>query len=282
MPVLYFWYIDFLPAFRIESTCIMQKIEYHMMRLWHICFRLMPAFVPVAFRPPASPKKMIFEGLKKLLFSVTILAAILSGCSSDFEKGEACLQLGDYEMAITFFGKALYRNPKNIQARRGMGKALLQRSVATGDTADWAQALINLEAARSLSGVSQIDGILSEAWAGRARHFLAQNDTIQALAALSRAIELNPRALEAINLAGIVYNRLGSIGKSEALFRKAIAIDSTNASGYFNTGMVCWQKQEYKQAHAHWLKALRYAPDDNDILYWFALVEKALREGAAP
>jgi Flp pilus assembly protein TadD len=107
---------------------------------------------------------------------------------------------------------------------------------------------------------------------------LGGQDSISALDALSRAIECNPRALEPINLAGIIYFRMGEPDKAEALFARALAIDSLSAAAHFNLGMVYWQGGRFSDAHGQWYAALAASPRDRDILYWFALAEKKKRE----
>ena len=42
--------------------------------------------------------------------------------------------------------------------------------------------------------------------------------------------------------------------------------------------MLRWQAGDVRGAHDQWLAALKALPDDEDILYWFALAEKKLRE----
>jgi hypothetical protein len=42
--------------------------------------------------------------------------------------------------------------------------------------------------------------------------------------------------------------------------------------------MIHWQAGEFRRAHGFWLKALKSMPRDEDILYWFALSEKKVRE----
>jgi len=42
--------------------------------------------------------------------------------------------------------------------------------------------------------------------------------------------------------------------------------------------MIYWQAGDVRQAHEHWLKSLKSLPHDEDVLYWFALSEKKLRD----
>ncbi|HUI92401.1 MAG TPA: tetratricopeptide repeat protein [Chitinivibrionales bacterium] len=208
-----------------------------------------------------------------LLFAIT-------GCQRrNLEKGEICLRLGDYPSAIAFFSDEVKRRPDSYEARLGLGKALLQKA-CDADTAAWKGACIQLEAARTLSPESDIKELLSDVYLERAHQLLSDRDSIAALDALSRAIEINNRALEPLNLAGIVYFRMGEADKSEILFRKAVALDSANAAAHFNLGMVYWQARRFRDAHAQWFLALAASPGDKDMLYWFALAEKKLREEA--
>ena len=213
-----------------------------------------------------------------LLLACTFL--VPTGCADrSIEKGNTSLQLGDYEMAISFFQQVLRKDPRSYDARLGMGKALIQRAVDhADDTTSWRHALTHLEAARTLRPEEDIGSLLAEAWTVHARSLLGAGDTIEALSGLARAIEHNPGSVEPLNLAGIVYFKIGDANKAEALFRKAVDLDTEHPSGYFNLGMVYWRRGRLADARGYWLKALKLAPDDEDILYWFALAEKQLRE----
>ena len=181
-------------------------------------------------------------------------------------------------MAQRFFARAVDADPRAYAARLGLGQALLQESYAENDSAAFAGGLMQLEACRTLQPSAEIGGLLAEAWLDRARGRLRARDTLDALADLSKAIDRDARDPRPVNLAGILYGKLGDAGKAEALFRKAIALDSADASAHFNLGMIRWQAGEVREAHTHWLAALKALPDDEDILYWFALAEKKVRE----
>ena len=214
----------------------------------------------------------------KVIVLAAAIIAIAPGCRNrNLEKGEICLRLGAYPSAIAFFSEEVKRCPDSYEARLGLGKALVQKA-CDADTAAWKSACIQLEAARTLSPTSDIKALLGDVYLERAHELLSCRDSIAALDALSRAIEFNNRALEPLNLAGIIYFRMGDVDKSEILFRKAVGIDSTSAAAHFNLGMVFWQDKQYTDAHTQWLLALAASPGDKDMLYWFALAEKKLRE----
>lgn len=217
------------------------------------------------------------RGRRMVLAGLAFIA--LAGCRADeLDKGQACLALGDYPMPQRFFARAVESDPREYAARLGLGQALLQKAYAENDSAAFAGALMQLEACRTLRPSADIGGLLSEAWLDRARGLLRSRDTLDALAALSKAIVRDPHDAKPVNLAGIVYGKLGDPAKAEALFRKALGLDSADASAHFNLGMIRWQAGDARGAQAHWLAALKSLPEDEDILYWFALAEKKLRE----
>ncbi|MBD3393496.1 MAG: tetratricopeptide repeat protein [Chitinivibrionales bacterium] len=234
------------------------------------------AWKGVASESMSRPTKAAYAG-------VLAVALFWGGCGhGNVDKGETSLRLGDYPAAIEFFEEELKRHPDSYEARLGLGKAMLQKSVdAGGDSALWKRGLMHLEAARTLAPSEQaehIEQLLSEAWAHHARSLLSGGDTLASLSALSRAIEYQPSGIEPLNLAGVIYFRLGDARKATALFERAVEIDSTHPSAHFNLGMVRFKAGDITAAHAHWLRALKLSPQDEDILYWFALAEKELRE----
>jgi tetratricopeptide (TPR) repeat protein len=219
--------------------------------------------------------------LPGILCSIIIFFLQFSCISNNqnIEKGRASLRLGDYSMAIRFFEDVLSHDPENYDARIGMGKALIQQSSAkNNDSTLWSKALTHLEAARSIRPESNVEPLLSEAWIIHARDLLNSTDTIAALKALSRALDLNPRTVEALNLTGIIYFKLGKPDKSQILFRRALAIDTTKSFTYFNIGMVKWSIHDVKGAHRAWFRAVQLAPQDKDIVYWYSVAEATLRE----
>ena len=211
------------------------------------------------------------------------LLAVIVGCTStDIRKGTISLELGDYTMAIRFFSRVLERQPDHFAARLGMGKALLQKAVDNkNDSISWRQAILHLEAARTLNSGVEVHTLLSQVWSERGSKLLHSGDTIGALEALTRAIADDPEYSEPFNLAGIVYFRTGRAQKARMLFERAVQIDSTNPSPLFNLGMVYWEQEKFTDAHDLWMRALTLSPRDEEFLYWFAAAEKKLRVSGA-
>ncbi|MBD3421628.1 MAG: hypothetical protein GF398_16045 [Chitinivibrionales bacterium] len=208
-----------------------------------------------------------------------IVGSVVSNCTNTaISKGNSCLKLGDYHQAQVFFGKSLMRDPDDYYARLGMGKALLQQAVAESqDTSVWRKALIHLEASRTLRPRTFDIALLGQAWREAGRTRLSVADTVGGLQAYSRGLHYQPLDLGLINSIAIIYHASGYPQKAEVLFRKALRIDSTHAHTYFNLGMVFWQAGKKTLAHEQWLKALNFDAEDEDILYWFSLAERARR-----
>lgn len=218
-------------------------------------------------------------GMVRRLGLALMLAGLCMGCrNADVDKGRACLGLGDYPLALRFFSRAVEADPQGYEARLGLGQALLQQAFALGDSLAFDGALLQLEACRSLRPSEDLGALLGEAWLERARGLLRGGDTLAALAALSKSRDRAPGDPKPLNLAGIIYGKRGETDKAATLFREALAQDSADASAHFNLGMLNWQDGDVRAAHGHWLASLRALPTDEDILYWFALAEKKMRE----
>lgn len=219
------------------------------------------------------------KSIHSIIIVIIFLLYLLSCSDNNIDKGNVSLTLGDYTMAIEFYEAELKKNPQSYEARLGMGKALIQKAVdMKNDTSSWKRALTHLEAGRTIQPDKDIGPLLCEAWSVFGRIMLNVGDTVEALSSLARAIEYNPKNVEPLNLAGIVYFRLGEDEKAEVLFKKAIDINRNHPSAYFNLGMIFWVRDQIDSAHIFWLEALKLEPEDDDILYWFAMAEKRLRQ----
>ncbi|NLD94783.1 MAG: tetratricopeptide repeat protein [Fibrobacter sp.] len=218
--------------------------------------------------------------LPKLPYLLMLCILTQFSCKDSLvERGNACLNLGDYQMAEMFFEKALIDNPLNFDARLGYAKALLQHIVdIPSDSSLWRKSLINFEAALDIKPSSDLNSLISDVWYERAMMLLTHRDTLGAISALSRSIEINAKNCISLNTIGILYFKQGDTNKAEALFRSAVAIDSTHAQAFFNLGMVYWSKNNYEDAKKFWLTASKLSPDDNDMVYWLAKAEKLLQE----
>jgi tetratricopeptide (TPR) repeat protein len=187
------------------------------------------------------------------------------------------LELGDYKRARSHFEAVLDKNPSSYYARLGLGKALLQEfTTHPSDTGLITECLTQLEAARSLQPESEVEKILSIVWYKRATILLVNQDTIAALAALSRSTGYDSHSINPLNLAGILYFNKGDHDKALNLFRLVTSTDTASVQGFFNTAMVYWADSNYTNAYKYWYQAALRSPEDKEIITWAAMAKKKL------
>ncbi|MBX3266587.1 MAG: tetratricopeptide repeat protein [Acidobacteria bacterium] len=82
----------------------------------------------------------------------------------------------------------------------------------------------------------------------------------QAIAEFSRAIQLDPRFVNAYNNRGIAYKRLNQLDRSIADFTKGISIDPKDADLFSNRASVYALQKNYDRAEMDYSEAIRLAP----------------------
>jgi tetratricopeptide (TPR) repeat protein len=181
-------------------------------------------------------------------------------------------------MARLFYERVLERVPGNFDARSGLGKALLQAaSAANGDTALWMSAITQIEAARSLSPAdSAVSRLLAEAWIVRGRTLLDVRDSAAAMDAFKRAVEVDGYSSGALNLYGALAFAMSNDTLAEKLFKRALALDTTQAAGWFNLGAVFWGRGDAVMARHFWDEALNRSPRDREIALWREKAQKII------
>jgi len=211
-------------------------------------------------------------------------AILLISCGeSSVERGYQSLQLGDYDMAIGFFNERLHRDPRDFQARVGMGKALLQKSYANGqDTVLWRQALIQLQAARSIENHDFLNLLLKDAWITYGRNMLSAKDTMSALIALTFALDYDPSNSEALNLSAILFSSFGLTQKAESLLTAASYNQRNDKDILFNLGLLRFYRKEYAEALRVWNSEVLSDSSDAELRQWIELAEKKSRGEQVP
>ncbi|HEX3020735.1 MAG TPA: tetratricopeptide repeat protein [Chitinispirillaceae bacterium] len=214
--------------------------------------------------------------IKRYWRFVLFAAVMLFFCSENsVKRGYQSLNLGDYDMAIGFFNEELHRNPGDFGARVGLGKALLQKSYATEqDTTLWHQALIQLQAARSIENRDYLNTLLRDAWIIYGRKKLAAEDTMAALTAMTFALDYDPASAEALNLSGILFSSFGLTQKAESLFVAGSNNSKSSRELQFNLGILYFYRQQYGDALRIWKSASLYDSSDIELKQWIALAEK--------
>lgn len=208
------------------------------------------------------------------------LAVVLVGCERSLEKGRICLEQGDWERACRFYAQAVDRDPSDLEARRGLGKALLQKSQALeadklDRAADWDAAVRELSIAMAGQDDSILTGALYQARLQAARAMARAGDTGTALVRLEGLSRAWPAKSSARNFEAVLRFRRGEYEKALVLFQENVRLDSNDVSACFNLGLLSMHTGRSAQATEYLLRAARLAPEDPEILYWLGKVAGA-------
>ena len=84
----------------------------------------------------------------------------------------------------------------------------------------------------------------------------------QAIADFTKAIEINPRLVEAYIHRGVAYNQKGQIDQAISDFNKVLEINPRNPEAYYNRGCAYGSKGKHDQAIADFTNALGINPRD--------------------
>jgi Flp pilus assembly protein TadD len=142
----------------------------------------------------------------------------------------------------------------------------------------WKKAVRQLEIAGRLHLEAALQADLTEASFRLSRSLAAEKDTAGALKAILKAAKLAPRNAAVLNYAGILSYGAGHDEDAYNFFLQATVVDTLDATGCLNIGMIHWHKKEIANAHRWWLRALMLSPDDENILYWFSQADLKLEK----
>lgn len=98
-----------------------------------------------------------------------------------------------------------------------------------------------------------------------------RGDNARAIAAFSRAVELDNNFPEALNNLGVAQAELAEYDKAIASYEKALSIRPVYAAALFNLGDALLEKKRFVEAIQNYQKALELEPRDPDILFNLAV-----------
>ncbi len=168
--------------------------------------------------------------------------------------GNALLQMGSVDKAITHFQKALEINPNDVEANINLGSALLQKGNVGEAISHFQKAL-------------QISPDFAGAHNNLGNALLKMGRVDEAIAHYQRALQINPNSVEAHNNLGSALLQMGSVDEAIAHYQKALEIEPDNADAHYNLGTALFQKGKVDEAIAHYQKALEIEPDNADAHY---------------
>jgi tetratricopeptide (TPR) repeat protein len=162
------------------------------------------------------------------------------------------IMLGKEGSAFLTLKRALNLDPRDVEARSLLAKLIAQQG--------------NLDAAEAeYRTILSIDSTSMEAYYQLALLHLRKNESDEAIAMyrqiLRRSGEYDPQIYLGLSE---LYMGQKRFSEAEAVYRKLIDIDSTEASGYFGLGMVKSALNDSAGAEFYFLRALRLKPGMNE------------------
>lgn len=164
--------------------------------------------------------------------------------------GDSLAMRNEYVAAFFEYGRA-FKLTKNDVIKERLRRKMALISLRGGNYTE-AESQFN-----SLIKLNSADGF---AWQGLGLALLSQVRPDEALEALNKAVELDPRLWKAQNGRGIVFNRQGEPAKALAAFDAALKVHRGSAAVYNNQGLALMMTGQLRQAEDSFQRALRINP----------------------
>lgn len=209
---------------------------------------------------------------------------------SDDAKASAAFLAGDYDSAISLYTEVIKADPKAALAYNGRALAYRYKKEAAKALADFDQAIrlkplwiffynrgvTRYEAGDDKSAIADLTRVLkdkpsdsrarADCLVARARCYIDQAKSAEALSDLNAAIKINGTDSEAYRLRGIIHKVAHEYDKSLADYEKAIVLDPKNSNAYGTEAYllsVC-PAPKYRDG----AKAVRYATKACELTEW--------------
>ncbi len=164
-------------------------------------------------------------------------------------RGNACRLMGDYEGSIAAYNDAILHFPKG-------GSIYSRRAYTYFQQGDYEAAIRDFDEARRLGHITAE----SELHRGHAYHALRQPE--EAVAAFSKAIELDPSNAFAYGICGWNQAKLGRLAEAKTNLLECLRLEPNNSQALFSMGVVLqiegdlWKSRQFFEkaaslGHAH-------------------------------
>ncbi|WP_218081873.1 tetratricopeptide repeat protein [Anthocerotibacter panamensis] len=202
--------------------------------------------------------------LLALVLSGTFLGSLAAAPDAQvyFQKGSEALTRRQSAQAITYFEKALDLNSDLALAWRGLGVAMSQQN-------RWKESVLAHRRSTRLRP-QDAKGWLNLGWA----EHRSGNDKV-AVKVLNHAWELDHNDPQIANALGVVYLFLNQPQQAEAATRQVLALDSKNATAYYNLGLALHRQGHWDESIQALEQARVYEPHNPHPQVALALVYAA-------
>jgi tetratricopeptide (TPR) repeat protein len=201
--------------------------------------------------------------------------------------GEACIRQGKFKQAITWFDRALDRDPGSVQAYIGKGLALknlgrdkealacynaaVEIGAGRGDAlharARKQPAPGKPAGAGSGAGAGgyppaaePVDLVSADAWYGKAVSYAAGGEFVKAVDCFDKALAISPGNVDAWINRGRALGKLGNHVKALESFDRALALLPDDAGAWYYKGMSLVLLRKIPDAYACFEKVLQLQP----------------------
>jgi len=202
--------------------------------------------------------------------------------------GNALLDEGKVEEAITHFRGARRIKPEDAKAAFNLGNALIEKGELTEGIAnlsqalqlnpDYAEAHINLggallktgkmdDAAEHFQKALQLEPAQPSAWNDLGYARLQQGAPEKALACFQKASQLDPTQPVTLDNIANALMQQGTVDGAIGYYEKALQLKPEFAEAEYNLGTALVQKNDLEDAIVHFQKALHLKPDYANAAY---------------
>jgi predicted Zn finger-like uncharacterized protein len=176
----------------------------------------------------------------------------------------------DFDNAMTFYEKALDKNPRHIQS------AVEQARLAVEVKQDHAlaESLVGLAFGKHFETMAPHER--AKAHHVRAQIAMKQHQREKVIQELSAAIQLMPGRVEYLAFLGNYYLDMGEFAKAREIFEKALSQEPQSIDAQLGKARALWQNGDIVQANILFEQLARSAPEDPRPIYFSGRVAEDL------
>jgi tetratricopeptide (TPR) repeat protein len=167
-------------------------------------------------------------------------------------RGNAFLNQGNLDEAISDYSRTLEINPNSALAYNGRGDVYLNQGNLDQAISDYSQAI-------------EIDPKFTEAYYNRGTAYMKQGNLEQAVEDFNKALEVNPNYAKAYYNRGTLYLRQGNLNQAMSDYNRAIEIDPAYAQAYNNRGTIYLNQGNIERAMSDFNNAVKANPNYAEV-----------------
>lgn len=216
------------------------------------------------------------HSIRTTIIGIYACAILLMGCrSTNLTRAKVYLENGDYVSARTLYARVIMREPRNFDARYGLGmsycaEAIFKTELGLALPMDWFEAISQLTIAALLDTGHEVRRTLAIVHYNLGACFKKNGNVDDAILRIGRAISYDSTLLKAYNLLGTLYQERGELDRAENCYRRVLIIKPDYAMAHFNLGSLCWARKEYMDAREHFVDAVALKPKNRYFESWLA------------